>query len=249
MQADVGDPRVAEAGEHRAGLVDREPGGATGVGVDGRAQRRVQHGGRILGVHLLGDDVVAHQVFGTGQLVTGQPHQRAEVLAPVADEVMWGIRPGRVENVGPAGVGLDELVETLRLEPGNRRFVPVPEGLVRPRISTVSLVTLCGVLVTPPCDDCFTTASCRRGRFLASVARGSPASGGNRQEGYLAQQQGGRGGWPRDRAGRAGPAEPPTPRRGIAPTPDGVGVGPRSRRLGRSGRPGAGGPGPGPGLP
>jgi len=81
----LGDLRGGEAVEVVAGPVEGEAGSA-GALPDHGVQRRVQHHGRLVPVHALGQDAVAHQVGDSRGGVAGQAHDRAHVEAKVDQE-------------------------------------------------------------------------------------------------------------------------------------------------------------------
>src|SRR5204863_1524218 len=81
-----------------AGLVDGEVGVAGGILVQHGAERRVEHDGGVVGVHGLGDGVVAHQVDDGPGLVAGNGEGRRCVDRGVTEESVGG---------GPVGVGPD----------------------------------------------------------------------------------------------------------------------------------------------
>jgi len=64
FQADCGDRWYAETAELIAGPVEGEVGCAVWAIPDHCVQRRVEHDGRLVPVHALGDGVVAYEVEG-----------------------------------------------------------------------------------------------------------------------------------------------------------------------------------------
>ena len=85
---------VSKLAEPGAGLVHGEPRDAVGVFHNGGTQGRIKQDGRVVAVHFFRDGVVAHEVFDTAAAVSGQTHQRREVVRPIQNKVVWRVVSG-----------------------------------------------------------------------------------------------------------------------------------------------------------
>src|ERR1700758_1998775 len=127
----LGDLGCVEAAESGAGLVHGEPSGAVGVFHDGGAEGCIQQDGWVVAVHSFRNGVVAHQVLDTTAAVSGQTHQRREVVGPIENKVVWRVVCGGLQYGLPVDAPLDERVEPCALKDRYCSLIAIPEPIER----------------------------------------------------------------------------------------------------------------------